>query len=199
MSMAMPVLETERLLVRPFVLSDLDDVYQLLDHEAWQTGLSIDERREWLRWTVMSYDALARLYQPPYGDRAVVLKATGELVGAAGLVPSLGPFDRLRPYGGDPFASYNRPEAGLFWATRTAHRRRGYATEAAGALIDYALRVLNLRRLVAMTDYDNLASQAVMQRLGMTLERNPRPEPHWFQVVGVLDNSEEANGNVSEH
>lgn len=39
-----------------------------------------------------------------------------------------------------------------------------------------------------MTEYDNLASQAVMRKLGMRLERNPLLEPRWLQVVGILEN-----------
>ncbi len=31
---------------------------------------------------------------------------------------------------------------------------------------------------------------AVMQRLGMTVQRNPDPGPPWFQVVGILENPE---------
>jgi len=27
----------------------------------------------------------------------------------------------------------------------------------------------------------------VMRKLGMRIERNPLPEPHWLQIVGVLD------------
>ena len=186
MPLEMPVLETARLLIRPFALSDLDDCHQLLDHEAWQTGQSLAERREWLEWSRRNHVALAQLTQPPYGDRAVVLRATGDLVGSIGLVPSLGPFERLPSFGGHVNTHHFRPEVGLFWATRTAHLRRGYAAEAARAMIDYAFTTLALARVVATTEYDNHASQAVMRRLGMQVERNPLPEPEWFQVVGVL-------------
>jgi RimJ/RimL family protein N-acetyltransferase len=68
-----------------------------------------------------------------------------------------------------------------------AHRRRGYAREAARALIDHAFDQLRLRRVVATTSHDNTASQAVMRSLGMRIEHNPLPEPAWFQVVGVLE------------
>lgn len=187
MNLAMPVLETERLRVRGFELDDLDVCHQLLDHEAWQTGESRDGRRRWLEWSVLNYRALAVLAQPPYGDRAVVLRTTGEIVGAVGLVPIIGPLARLPSYGGQTEAEDCQPEFGLFWATRTAHQNQGYATEAARALIAYAFGELRLRRIVATTDYDNVRSQAVMRRLGMRLERNPRPEPVWFQIVGVLD------------
>lgn len=191
MSTAMPTLESERLIVRPLVIQDLEAVHQLLDHEAWQTGKSLAEREHWLRWTVMNYIELANLYQPPYGERAVVLKASGELVGAVGLVQSFGPFELLPSFGGrtaDPAAHKNEPAMGLFWATRTAHQKKGYAAEAAHAVIDFLFSHFNLRRIVATTEYDNTASQAVMRKLGMAIERNPFKEPGWFQVVGVLEN-----------
>jgi [ribosomal protein S5]-alanine N-acetyltransferase len=191
MSTAMPILETERLLVRPLVMDDLPAVHQLLDYEAWQTGKAPAEREHWLRWTVMNYIELSNLYQPPYGERAVVLKSTGELVGSVGVVQSLGPFGTLPSFGGqttDPAARKHEPAMGLFWATRTAHQRKGYAAEAARAVIDFLFSYFSLRRIVATTEYDNLASQAVMRSLGMSVERNPFQEPVWFQVVGVLYN-----------
>jgi hypothetical protein len=33
-----------------------------------------------------------------------------------------------------------------------------------------------------------------MQRVGMRLERNPFPEPPWFQVVGVIDHPDHRAG-----
>lgn len=188
--MSMPILETARLVVRPWALDDLEVCYQLFDREAWQTGDLLEQRREWLEWTVRNYAALAGLHQPPYGERAVTLKGTGEVVGAVGLVPAFGPFDRLPAFGGHTLARHNRPEFGLFWATRLAHRRQGYAAEAARALIDFVFGVLRVGRIVATTDYDNAGSQAVMRALGMRIEHNPLPEPAWFQVVGVLDNDQ---------
>jgi RimJ/RimL family protein N-acetyltransferase len=186
----MPVLETERLLVRPFELDDLEVCHQLLDVEAWQTGQSLDERRLWLEWTVLSTQALDRLHQPPYGDRAVVLKATGELVGSVGIVPSFGLFGRLPSFGGDVQLKHARTEVGMFWATRTGHLRRGYATEAALALVDFAFNTMQLQQIIATTTYENVASQGVMRRLGMSIEHNPSPDPPYFQVVGVLFNPE---------
>jgi RimJ/RimL family protein N-acetyltransferase len=190
MSTAMPILETERLIIRPFALGDLAATHELLDHEAWQTGQSLTEREMWLRWSVLNYEQLANLFQPPYGERAVVLKASGELIGAVGVVPSYGPFARLPSFGGHltgEAAHKFEPALGLFWATRTAHRGQGYATESARAVIGFLFHQFNLRRVVATTEYDNLASQAVMLKLGMSLERNPLEAPPWFQMVGVLN------------
>ena len=80
------------------------------------------------------------------------------------------------------------PEFGLFYAVFPAHQHQGYASEAARALLDYAFGVLRLKRVVATTTYDNAASMGVMRRLGMRIERNPLPEPHYLQVVGVAEN-----------
>ena len=46
---------------------------------------------------------------------------------------------------------------------------------------------LRLKRVVAMTTYDNRASIGVMEKLGMRIERNPFPDPEWAQVTGILE------------
>jgi RimJ/RimL family protein N-acetyltransferase len=192
----MPVLETRRLFVRPFDLPDLETIHCILDVELAEVEMgsegakSFEERREWLQWTVLNYEQLAKLYQPPCGDRAVVLKSPGQLIGAAGLVPCLGPFGQL-PYFSLRTGAENRlqmAEVGLFYAFSPEHQGQGYATEAARALIDYAFHELQLERIIATTTYDNQASMAVMRRLGMSIERNPYPDPPWLQVVGILEN-----------
>jgi RimJ/RimL family protein N-acetyltransferase len=189
----MPVLETERLLVRSFAVADLEAKQQLdlaLGHSP-----TVEEQRRRLQWSVLNYEQLARLVQPPYGDRAIVLKDTGTLIGSAGLVPSLAPFDRFPAFSRDLVVAdefRTRPEVGLYWALHPAYRGQGYATEAARALIDFGFRRLNLQRIVATTEYENLASQAVMRRLGMTIERNPYPDPPWCQIVGVIEHPDMA-------
>lgn len=63
----------------------------------------------------------------------------------------------------------------------------GDLDSAARAVVDYAFGALRLGRIVATTEHDNEASMSVMRKLGMRVERNPHPEPPWFQVVGILD------------
>jgi [ribosomal protein S5]-alanine N-acetyltransferase len=195
--MRMPALETERLLVREFGVDDLSAVHQLLDVDLAETDWrepirALGARRRWLEWTVLSYEQLPDLRQPPYGDRAIVLKRTAELVGACGLVPCLGPFDLIPSLRAASAAEHavregSLPEVGLYWAVSPAHQRQGYATEAAQALVAYAFSALNIQRVVALTNYSNIASIGVMRKLGMQLDRNPAPEPPWLQVVGVLE------------
>ena len=191
--MRIPVLETERLLIRPFALDDLEACHQLFDVEARTEVQSLAERKRWLEWSVMNYDELVKLDQPPYGDRAVVLRSTGQLVGSVGLVPYIAPFGLLPSFGdvaGSAAARRSTPEVGLFWALSFEGRGHGYATEAARALIDYAFSALNLRRIIATTDHANVASIAVMRRVGMRIEKNPYPDPPWLQVVGILENTD---------
>jgi [ribosomal protein S5]-alanine N-acetyltransferase len=153
---------------------------------------SLDERAAWLQWTVLNYVQLAQLYQPPYGERAVVHKATGKLIGACGFVPCLDAFEQLPGLALTTAASppwLTTPEVGLFYAISPAFQCQGYATEAAQALVDYAFQQLRLKRIVATTTFDNAASMGVMRKLGMHITRNPYPEPSWLQVVGILANN----------
>jgi RimJ/RimL family protein N-acetyltransferase len=169
-----PPIETQRLLIRELTAADSAAVADL-------AGL----RDRWLRWTELAYEQLAELRQPPYGERAVALRSSGELVGLVGLVPSLGPFGLLPSWPGH--SARFTPEVGLFYLVDDAHRRQGIAAEAAGALVRYAFDVLHLQRVVATTERTNEASIGVMRRLGMRIECNPEPEPPWFQVVGLLE------------
>jgi len=192
----MPVLNTLRLAIRPFVMEDLGAVHRLLDIELVVADLGTDkmdslaERTQWLQWTVLNYEQLAKLRQPPYGDRAIVLKSTGQLIGACGFVPCLNPFEQVPGFavgersGG---LGLNSTEFGLFYAVSPAHQRRRYASEAAQALVDYAFRHLHLKRVIATTGYENIASMGVMRKLGMRIAENPLSDPPWLQMVGVLE------------
>ena len=184
----MRALVTSRLLIRALTPGDADTYSRLLD-EAFGVGAygSEDEKRVVFEHQVAADAGLALLHQPPYGDRAVALRETGEVVGSVGFAPCLMPFGLL-----PSFETTRRftSEIGLFWALFPKHQGRGYATEAAAAMISYAFDVLRLRRIVATTEHDNKRSLDVMRRLGMRIERNPESEPHWFQSVGVLDSAQ---------
>jgi RimJ/RimL family protein N-acetyltransferase len=189
-AMRMPTLETKRLLIRPLTEQDTEVCHRLYVDIAWtdpalSEQLNLAKRRAWVEWSVRNYEALAALDQPPYGDRAVVLKS-GEFVGLVGLVPLLAPFAQLPTLGGTEQACFSA-EVGLFWAISPVYQRRGYASEAASALVAWAFRELRLARILAGTEHENHASTAVMKKLNMRIERNPYSEPAWFQTVGLLD------------
>jgi [ribosomal protein S5]-alanine N-acetyltransferase len=189
--MRVPTLETERLLIREFAMDDLPALHQILDVEladspvGSETRESIDARRRWLEWTILSYEQLGLMYQPPSVDRAVVRKADGRLIGACGFVTYLMPFSQI-PGFGDGVRDLATAEFGLYYALSPSVHRQGYATEAAQALIDYGFSEFKLRHVVATTSYDNAASIGVMRKLGMRVEHNPYPDPPWLEVVGVI-------------
>lgn len=196
--MQVPELHTPRLSIRPLVMADLPAIHRVLHRAFGEAGAPDDpqalaERRSWLEWTILSYEWHARLHQPPYGERAVVLRSSGELIGAVGYVPSFDAFGQIPALSTDGTApGVMTPEFGLFWAVEPEQQGQGYATEAARAMIAYAFEHLRVRRVVATTEYANLASQAVMRKLGMTLVRNPLADPPWLQAVGLLVNTLDA-------
>jgi RimJ/RimL family protein N-acetyltransferase len=182
--MSMPELSTPRLVIRAFTASDLDARHRL-GREAFGDSGPLDDTRRWLEWTVASYRELARLYQPPYGDYAVSLKDSGEVIGSVGIVPSVVPWAVLD--GEDSPQPLLTPEFGLFWAVLPAHQRQGYALEAARGIIDFLFGQMRVRRVVATTEFENHASQRVMEKLGMTIRRNSTGNPPWCQVVAILN------------
>jgi RimJ/RimL family protein N-acetyltransferase len=169
---------------------------QLYEDIGWNDPLHSAEeiflrRRSWLAWSIDNQLELARLFQPPYGERAVVDRQTGAFAGLVGLVPSLVPLGQLPSFGAVAGAPH-QPEVGLFWAISPARQHQGLADEAAGALMQHAFAALCLARIVATPEHDNIASAAVMRRIGMTVEANPFPEPPYFQTMGWLDSGARA-------
>ena len=170
--------------IRPFREADLDACILFR-----KQVLGIDEAptvvERWLKWTIDSYHELAKLGQPPYADYAIDLRDSGAFVGSLGIVPTLIPWGALHR---TPPEGLLRPEIGLFWGILPEYRRRGYAAEAGNALLEYLFQELQIRQVVATTEYDNIASQGIMKKLGMSLLRNPSRLPEWCQVVGQITN-----------
>jgi RimJ/RimL family protein N-acetyltransferase len=171
-------LETSRLVIRALSTSDARGFRELKE-------VSDNVALEDVTYGQLADRVTDRLKQPPLFDRAIVLKGDGKLVGSVGFVPCLAPFGQIPGLGGN--VNRNQLEVGLYWAIHPTERGHGYASEAARAMIDYAFESLGLGRIVALTEHTNGASIAVMRSLGMRVEKNPQPEPAWFQTVGVLD------------
>jgi [ribosomal protein S5]-alanine N-acetyltransferase len=186
MSRRIPALETDRLIIRELTMDDLEPINNVLN-QSFGSEMPASERQPWLQWTVLGYEMFAMLEQPHYGERAVVLKETGEIIGAVGIVPYLDTFNRIAAFNRDPNAPASA-EVGLFWAIDPAYQRRGFAPEAARALMDYLFTHEKLGRVIATTGYENLPSQKVMQKLGMTVQRLEEPQPPDQFVVGVVEN-----------
>ena len=120
------VIETQRLLLREMTPADRPALCRILqDSEvmyAYNGPFSDEEVDEWLE------RQLTRYRQWGYGLWAVVLKATGEMIGQCGLT--------LQQWNGREML-----EAGYLF--QRSHWHQGYATEAASACMDYAFGSLN--------------------------------------------------------
>ena len=189
----MPVLESERLSIRPLTLADTDSVFQVLASIGWLNAdqPEAEQRagiREYIHWCTLNHQQLAQLDQPPYGDRAIILKETDTLIGTCGLVPCIDTFAVFATFGGRP-DGFATAKMGLLWTIGSSYQKNGYATEIAQVLINYALTELNLEHIIATTEFDNIASQKVMAKAGMRLERNPYGEPPWLQICGIVANN----------
>lgn len=81
MDRRIPVLETERLIVRELTMDDLVAVNNVLNR-IFDSETPPAEHRPWLQWTVLGYEMFAMLEQPHYGERAIVLRETGTFYGS---------------------------------------------------------------------------------------------------------------------
>lgn len=63
----------------------------------------------------------------------------------------------------------DRSHAELGWVLHKDYWRRGYVTEAAKALMDFAVQELGVRRIFACCDSENVASYKTMEKLGLKL------------------------------
>lgn len=177
----MPVipLRTERLALRPFTDTDADAVLAIHRHEGLRRFVpsavledlaTVAERLDRYR----TFDS-----HPVHGMVAVERLADGVVVGMILLKPI------------PASAGVDLDDVEIGWRGHPGHSGQGYMTEAARAALDHAL-ASGLPRVVAVTDPDNLASQAVCRRIGMedrgtTNDYYDEPGLRFFVADGVGD------------
>lgn len=164
-----PTLETERLVLRGFRMSDVDAVQALAnDVDIARNTLNIphpyghDEVAEWIR------SHPGQLEKRQAVTYAVTAAVEG-VVGAVGLV--------LEP-------EHERAELG-YWIGRP-YWGRGYATEAARSVVAWGFRALSLHRIHASHFPRNPASGQVLRKLGMRHEGTLRQHVRkWGEFVDL--------------
>lgn len=155
---SIPELTTERLRLRRPTAADFDAYASFLaSPRAAGMGGPYAERDAW----GMFCHEVAGWILFGHGALMVDLSSSGECVGQVGI--NAGPLF---------------PEPELAWLVYEGHEGRGYATEAAAALRDWAATELGLDRLVSYVDPTNPRSIAVAERLGATVDDEaPRMDP----------------------
>ncbi len=149
-----PVLETERFILRKMSLDDTDDMYEyakdpgLTRFLSWSPHSSKAFTFEYLSYLQGRYKAGC------FYDWAIVCRDTGKMIGTCG-------FTRF---------DYPNDSAELGYVLNPAYHGQGIATEVLARVIQYGFEVLALNRLECRFMPDNIASRRVMEKNGMSFE-----------------------------
>jgi RimJ/RimL family protein N-acetyltransferase len=144
------ILETTRLILRTWTLADVEELFEICCDDVVMkyigTGKgykSLEEAEIFLNWAT-SYQA-----ENGFCRWAVVEKSSGEIIGSCGFA---------RPHG------IKEVELGYLLARK--RWGKGFATEAAGACLQFGFEKLGFREIIALTDFENTASQKVLEKIG---------------------------------
>jgi RimJ/RimL family protein N-acetyltransferase len=151
----MKTLVTTRLIVRRMAIEDAGFILTLLNEPSWLRFIgdrgvrTIDDAKNYIvQGPVAMYASLG------FGLCTVELKDSGCPVGICGLLK--------RAY---------LDAADIGFAFLPAYWGKGYAYEAATAMLNFAKADLGLKRILATTRPDNIASQKLLEKLGLRFER----------------------------
>jgi RimJ/RimL family protein N-acetyltransferase len=176
----MKQLETERLVLRPFRPTDLDNIYRLIYADP-QVAIPYSGRT----WTIDDmrdkFMQRTQVKAEEFGFLAVVRKDDKQLLGLVALQPYWPGSDvsymmfasRPNMVGQDP----NFIEAELTYALGRPYWKQGYAFEACRILVAYGFAEMRIGRFVNSIISTNHGSVKLMERLGFRIEKNMHPKP----------------------
>jgi ribosomal-protein-alanine N-acetyltransferase len=151
--MKMPeFLSTDRLFLRVPRMEDARTIFEgwaqdpeVVRYLIWRPHKSIDETEEFVSSSILAWENQMHF---PY---MITLKAGGETIGMMDA--------RIHP-----------PEMEIGYGLARAHWGKGYMPKAASAVIDWAFQQPSIYRVCATTDLENVASQRVLEKVGMLRE-----------------------------
>jgi ribosomal-protein-alanine N-acetyltransferase len=166
----MIILETERLLLRRFLMSDLDYLFSFYSDPAVTRYIpdapkTRDEAREELEWFMNGHPKF-----PELGLWAAIYKETAQFIGRCGLLPWT--IDGLQ-------------EVEVAFALSKPYWGQGLATEVARSLVQYGFERLQLSRLICVIEPDHQASMRVATKIGMTFEKESKDEYGPFLIYAI--------------
>ncbi|MCC3587968.1 MULTISPECIES: GNAT family N-acetyltransferase [unclassified Microcoleus] len=182
-----PIIETERLLLRKITLNDASDMFEyasnpeVSEYTMWSTHTSIEDTKYFLK-------SLTKMYKrKELVDWGIVHKAEKKFIGTCGYV--------------EWSMTHSRAEIG--YALSARYWREGYMSEAVNAIIEFGFREMLLNRIVGRCEVNNIASARVMEKVGMQLEGILRQQlfvkgRYWDLKIYSLLREEFFNGIVVE-
>ena len=153
----MKTIETERLLLRKFKITDAEDMYnnwgKIKDcnkYLPWKTHENIEETKDIINKWIEDYNE----QNPDKLNWAIELKTTNEVIGSIAAV----------------HINYNYSNVEIGYCIGKKYWNNGYATEALKALIQYFLTDCNFHLINCNHMSKNIQSVRVMEKAGMKKE-----------------------------
>jgi len=150
----MKILETERLTLRLQTTDDADFILELVNDPSWLQFIgdrgvrTVEDAREYILNSINMYEKSGFCFY------LVERKEDNIPLGICGLVKR----DSLE-------------DVDIGFAFLPTYWGKGYAYEAASAVLAYGLDTLGLKRIVAITTQDNYASAKLLEKVGLKFER----------------------------
>lgn len=173
------MIESERLLLRPFQEADAADLYEYLKNPSVNCFKSMK---------ITDLEHAKKEVKNRMNDKkyyfAIVLKNTNKVIGEIAAHPeNHSPDETIDHY--DTFSP--------IWMLNKDYQGFGYAYEATKHYFSYLFTEIGARRIYAYTEDDNLASQRLCEKLGMRKEgfflefvsfiNNPDGTPHYENTI----------------
>lgn len=145
------VINTDRLIIRPIDLDDVNGIHayagdKSIDMMMFLPNETLEDTKKFVDYAVSEW----KKEQPD--DREYVVLLAGKIIGRVNL--ELCQEEKAYEIG---------------WTVHSDYRNKGYATEAANALVNYAFSVLGADKVQAHCDSRNISSEKVMKKIGMSL------------------------------
>lgn len=154
--MKTPILETDRLILRPFREDDAQDVFDGWESDSdvakyifWTSHNDIEKTKEWIAFEI------TQIEKDDWYRFALVLKETGTLIGTALI------------YFEEEVSGWE-----IGYNLGKKHWGSGYTTEAVKRIIDFAVETLGITEFVGRYAKENPASGNVMKKLGFEYEKD---------------------------
>ena len=162
----LPTIETPRLLLRDLARTDAEAIFDYAQRPdvgpmaGWEPHQSLEDTYRFIHYSIKKRD-----YGQP-GVFAIVLKATNTVIGTIEI------------------HSYQDFKAEIGFVLHPTYWNQGLTTEAAKAVIIYAMEILELKRLAYCHFPNNVPSKRVCEKLGFTFEGVLRDK--FLRYDGVL-------------
>ncbi len=158
------VIKTERLVLRDFQQTDLPAYQALCSHLDFQRFYSEDEATPEKAEQLLNMFIVWATEQPRTKFQLAIAIPSEELIGSCGV----------------RITSVDEKQGTFGCELGRAHWGKGYALEASHAVINFGFTELNLHRISAETNSENLPAIALAKKLGMRVEGELR-ENRWFR------------------